>query len=46
MRGYFAGVSATVWSSIPSNAVYFTVYETLKNALNAATGEQAGRPAS
>lgn len=37
LRGYFAGVSATVGSSLPSNAVYFTVYEASKNALNDAS---------
>lgn len=38
LRGFFSGLTATVCSSVPSTAVYFTAYETLKGMLNEATG--------
>lgn len=46
IRGYFAGVSATITQSPPANAAYFFTYETLKAAgYRLAGGNAAYEPA-
>jgi len=43
MRGYFAGVSATITQSPPANAAYFFTYETLKAAAFSVVGGPGGQ---